>query len=135
MKAYSLDLRKRIVEAVKDGQRVKDVAERYNVTRRTVSQYMKLEKVGKLAPVKHPGHPPHLRGENLKALKQQVEDHPDWTLEKRAEALVLETGVALKKSAIGKYLKQLGITHKKRASSPASETSSNANATANGLSS
>lgn len=117
MKAYSLDLRERIVAAVKDGQRVNDVAERYGVSRWTIQDYMKRDVQGKLAPEKHPGHPPHLHGDDLEALKQQVEDHPDWTLEKRATELAQATGVNLKKSAVGKYLKQLGITHKKRSSS------------------
>lgn len=122
MKAYSLDLRQRIVAAVRSGQLIKEVAERYGVSRWTIQDYMKRDAQGKLAPEKHPGHPPHLQGDDLEALRQQVEDHPDWTLEKRATELVLETGVELKKSAIGKYLKQLGMTHKKRASLQASET-------------
>ena len=124
MQAYSLDLRKRIVEAVKSGERINDVAERYKVSRWTVQDYMKLDKAGKLEPVKHPGQPRQLQGEDLESLKQQVKEHPDWTLEQRATALALETGIELKKSAISSYLKRLGITYKKRASSLQSEMSS-----------
>ena len=114
MRGYSLDLRKRIVAAVKSGQRVKDVAARYEVSRWTVREYVKLDRVGKLAGVKHPGRPPRLQGAGLEVLKRQVEEHPEWTLEKRAEDLAKATGVKLKKSAIGNYLKQLGITCKKK---------------------
>jgi transposase len=56
-------------------------------------------------------------------LRRQVEAHSDWTLERRAEELAKETGIKLKKSALGSYLKRLGITHKKRAFSPANEMS------------
>lgn len=115
MRAFSLDLRERIVAAVNRGERIKDVAARFEVSRWTVNGYVKRAKAGKLAAEKHPGRPPHLRGENLAALERQVTEHPDWTLEKRAEALAEETGVKLKKSAIGNYLKQLGITYKKKA--------------------
>lgn len=129
MKAYSLDLRKRIVEAVKSGQRTKDVAERYGVSRWTIQDYMKLDKAGKLEPVKHPGQPRQLQGEDLEALKQQVKEHPDWTLEQRAIALALATGIELKKSAIGSYLKRLGITYKKRALSLQNEMSGSGKST------
>ncbi len=66
-------------------------------------------------------------------LRRQVAARSDWTLERRAEELAKETGIKLKKSAVGNYLKRLGITHKlgpkapglilKRASSPLSEMS------------
>lgn len=114
MRRYSLDLRKRIVAAVQRGERIKDVSARYEVSRWTVRDYLKLDRVGKLAGVKHPGRPPRLQGEGLEVLKRQVEEHPEWTLEKRAEALAEATGVKLKKSAIGNYLKKLGITYKKK---------------------
>ncbi|MEM6429861.1 MAG: IS630 family transposase [Deinococcota bacterium] len=113
MRGYSLDLRKRIVAAVKRGERIKDVAARYEVSRWTVRDYMNLDKAGKLAGIKHPGRPALLQGEKLAVLERQVAEHPEWTLEKRAEVLAEATGVKLKKSAIGNYLKNLGITYKK----------------------
>ncbi|MEM7734739.1 MAG: winged helix-turn-helix domain-containing protein [Deinococcota bacterium] len=100
--------------AVNRGERIKDVAARYEVSRWTVRDYVKLAEVGKLAGIKHPGRPPSLQGKALVVLQQQVEAHPEWTLEKRAEALAKETGVKLKKSAMGNYLKKLGITYKKK---------------------
>ena len=114
MRPYSLDLRQRIVAAVKRGDQIKDVAARYEVSRWTVQDYLKLDKAGKLAGVKHPGCPARLQGEKLAVLERQVLEYPEWTLEKRAEALAKETGVTLKKSAIGNYLKKLGITYKKK---------------------
>lgn len=48
-------------------------------------------------------------------LRQQVKDHDDWTLEQHAEALAKATGITLKKSAIDKYFRRLGITRRKRA--------------------
>jgi transposase len=49
-----------------------------------------------------------------------VETHHDWTLEQHAEALVETTGVKIKKSSVGNYLKRLGISYKKRALLPQS---------------
>ncbi len=47
----------------------------------------------------------------------------DWSLARHAEELTKVTGIKLKKSSVGSYLKRLGITHKKRVSSPPSEMS------------
>ena len=71
---------------------------------------------------RNPGGRRRLDGAGCEVLKEQVRDHHDWTLEHHAEALLKATGVALKKSSVGNYLKRLGITHKKRVSSRRSET-------------
>ena len=114
MSGYSLDLRKRIVEAVKQGESKSSVAQRFEVARSTVLDYMKREEGGCLAAEKHPGPKKWLDAEGCKVLEKQVEEHNDWTLEQHAEALEKNTGIKLKKSAIGNYLKALGITRKKR---------------------
>lgn len=123
MKAYSLDLRERIVAAVRQGERKVKVAERFGVGLATVKRYVKRAEEGQLEADKRPGQQPWLDACGQQVLEQQVKDHPAWTLEQRATALFEETGVKLKKSAVGNYLKRLGITHKKRASVPVNETS------------
>ena len=55
-------------------------------------------------------------------LRRQVQEHHDWSLERHAQELVKTAGVEIKKSSVGNYLKRMGITYKKRASLPASET-------------
>ena len=52
--------------------------------------------------------------EGAEVLRKQVKEHNDWTLEQHAEGLFKSTGLRVKKSAIGKYFKQLKITRKKR---------------------
>ena len=79
--------------------------------------------MGNLAATPHPGPKPWLDEVQCKILKQQVEEHSDWTLEQHAEALAETTDVVLKKSAIDKYFRKLSITHKKRASTQQNETS------------
>ncbi len=121
MKSYSLDLRERIVAAVVGGQHKTAVSERFGVSRSTVKRYAKRQLTG-LAPSKRPGRQRLLDAAGCEQLRKQVEAHQDWTLERHAEALVEATGVEIKKSSVGNYLKRLGITHKKRASSLPSET-------------
>jgi len=122
MAGYSLDLRKRVVEACEQGQNKSEVARRFGVSRWTVDRYLKLAEAGNLAPTPHPGPKPWLDEAGREVLGQQVRKHKDWSLEQHAEALAEATGVALKKSAIDKYFRKLGITRKKRASTQANET-------------
>lgn len=114
MRGYSLDLRERVVKAVKEEkQSVKDVAKRFSISRWTVNRYLKFSATGSLAPASHPGQQPRLSEEGFAELKKQVAEHQDWTLEQHAEALTVSQGVTFKKSVIGKYLKRMGLTIKK----------------------
>ena len=118
MASYSLDLRERVVKAhVEEGQNKSAVARRFRVSRWTVDRYVKRAAAGRLAATPHPGVKQRLSGAQCEVLREQVKAHKDWTLEQHAEALVEATGVKIKKSSVGNYLKRLGITHKKRASS------------------
>lgn len=118
MRPYSLDLRERIVKAVKEGTSVSQAARRFGVSRWSANRYLKRDEIGKLAATKPPGQSKQLDEAALKKLKAEVKKHKDWTLERYAEALKQTTGLSLKKSAIGKYFKYLGITRKKRAYTP-----------------
>ena len=61
MKAYSIDLRKKIVESVRKGISKSETARRFDVNRSTVQRYIKqLEEEGSLAPKKRPGSHPKL---------------------------------------------------------------------------
>ena len=121
MKGYSLDLRARIVTAVNAGQSKTAVSERFGVSLSTVKRYLKRQAQGELAARQHPGRPQRLDGRGCEQLQRQVRAHHDWTLERHAVELAKATGIELKKSSIGNYLKRLGITHKKRASLPQNE--------------
>lgn len=121
MASYSVDLRERIVRAVEEGQNKSAVARRFGVSRRSVQRYVKRAESGQLAATPHPGSKPWLSDEQSEVLRQQVEDHNDWSLEQHAEALAEATGIELKKSAIDKYFRKLGISRKKRAFTQPSE--------------
>ncbi len=125
-----MDLRERIVKAhLEEGQNKSAVARRFGVSRWTVERYVKRAAKGSLGPTPHPGSRRWLDGEQCEVLRSQVQAHGDWTLEQHAVALTAATGVLLKKSSVGNYLKRLGITHKKRASSPVNEMTGSGSAT------
>lgn len=117
MSAYSLDLREKIIAAIKEGEGKAAVARRFKVDVSTVKRYVKLAEAGCLKAKAASGPPSWLTPEAAKELKQQVEDHNDWTLEQHAEALGKTTKLKVKKSAIAKYFKKLNITRKKKSNS------------------
>ena len=123
MSCYSQDLRERIVRAVNQGGRQTAVGKRFEVSMSTVKRYVKRQAQGQLAARRGGGRKRLLDAGGCEQLRRQVQEHHDWSLARHAEELTKVTGVELKKSSVGNYLKRLGITHKKRVSSPPSEMS------------
>ena len=122
MRGYSLDLRERVVKAVKEEkQSVTEVAKRFGVSRWTVNRYLKRAEAGNLAESVRVGQQPWLSEEGFEQPKQQVAEHQDWTLEQHALALSESQAKTFKKSVIGKYFKRLGITLKKDVLFPGAE--------------
>ena len=119
MRGYSLDIRERVVKAVKEEKQSKTyVAKRFGISRWTVNRYLKRDEADNLAATKPAGRPQKLDQKALDKLKEQVTQHPDWTLEEHALNLVSKKLGEVKKSSIGNYLKRLGISLKKDVLSP-----------------
>ena len=104
MKAYGLDLRKRIVSFVDGGGSKVEAAKRFGVARKTVCNYLALVKAGVLAPKTSWGSWKKFEPANVRAY---VAKHPDATL--------WEIGRTFKGTDVGALLalRLLGITLKK----------------------
>src|SRR5215213_7022465 len=86
MRAYSLDLREKIVESVKKGVPKAESARRFGVDRATVKRYCKLlDERGTLEPGKAPGRAPKLDEKARKLLVEDIEQRPWATHAQRAE--------------------------------------------------
>lgn len=119
MRAYSVDLRERIVEAVKVKRLSKAAAAAlYGVSRATVYRYMELDSDGDLQPRIRPGQQPRLDKEACRKLLEQVKANNDLSLEEHAAKFAGEQGIKLKKSSIANYFARLGVRRKKDATSP-----------------
>lgn len=100
MEAYSVDLRARIVAAVKDeGLSKREVSRRYKVSRSSIYRYLELDKRGSLVAQSRPGRPRRLDAELCRRLLAQLEVHQDASLEEHAELLAEACDVNLKKSS------------------------------------
>jgi transposase len=73
MKAYSLDLRTKIVQSVRRGVSISETARRFGVNRSTVGRYLKrLDEEGSLAPKKAPGSPSKLDESAMRLLEEDI---------------------------------------------------------------
>src|SRR3712207_4210049 len=99
MSAYSLDLRKKIVESVKKAVPKPETARRFGVDRATVKRYCKqLNERGTLEPRKAPGKKPKLDEKAMKLLVEDLEQRPWATHSQRAEFLFAMLGGEGKRS-------------------------------------
>lgn len=122
MKAYSMDLRERIVAACGTGQRVGPIAHQFGVSERTVRVYKRLAREGHLAPRPIPGKPPRLRADQEGAFVAMLQESPNWTLAQLCEEWERRSGVLLPRSTLHDHLKRLGGRYKKRVASPENAT-------------
>ena len=119
MKAYSMDLRKRVMAAYDSGRyTLKQVAQRFDVTARWIQQLrQRRELEGTIAA--HPqnqGRKPAFRGKQLEELNEFVQRQPDATLEEIKEHFAEKTTCSI--VAIHYTLKRLGWRYKKKRYEP-----------------
>ena len=85
MKAYSVDLRTKLVESVRRGVSKSETARRFGVNRSTVGRYLKrLDENDSLAPEKAPGSQPKLDQSAMRLLEQDIKSRPWATTGKEA---------------------------------------------------
>jgi transposase len=123
MKAYSSDLRSKIVAAVEAGKPKAEVARGFTVGLSTVKRYLKLQETGSLEPKRHPGRAPTIRPEQRNLLRAQLEAHPAGFLDEHCAWWEEQTGTRVSCSTMSREIKRLGFTRKKGRWVPPSKTS------------
>ncbi len=114
MKAYSVDLREKIVAAVGRGMSKAQAARTFGVGATSVKRYVKLQEEGKpLTPGKAPGKKSKLDGKAIKLLEEDLHARPALTYEERADLLCGLLGVRVSKATICRTVRRLGYTRKK----------------------
>lgn len=114
MNAYSLDLRKKIVETLARGTTKTEAARAFGVSRSSVKRYAKLAREGRsLAPKKRPGSKPKMDEKARRLLEADLEERPAATLSERSEFLGRVAGVSVSESTVSRMLGRLGWSRKK----------------------
>ena len=116
MKAYSLDLRERIAQAVADGQPKSVVARLFSVSVATISRYLnQLAATGALASRPIPGRPRAISREQEAAFIALLRAAPDATLAERVTAWAQDHPVTLSPATLSRTIRRVGWRRKKRA--------------------
>ncbi len=115
MKAYSLDLREKIVDAVlRRGMSKAQAARTFGVGATSVKRYVKLQEGGKpLSPGTAPGKKGKLGQSGMKLLEDDLHARPTLSYEQRADYLFKLLGERVSTSTICRMIKRLGYTRKK----------------------
>jgi transposase len=113
MKAYSTDLRVRILEAVDKGMPKSEAARTFGVSRSSIKRYAAARREGRpLTPKKHPGSKPKLDERARKILQADVEERPSITLKQRCRFLKEMVGISVSESTLSRLLKKMGFSPK-----------------------
>lgn len=124
MRAYSLDLRARIIAAVDAGESHPAVARRFGVAVATIGNYRRLQgATGSLAPRPRPGGQPEIGPERYPHLRAQLQADPDATLEQQCVTWAEAEGQVVSIATMWRTIRRLGWTYKKKRWVPPSATS------------
>jgi transposase len=115
MRAYSLDLRERVVRAVDQGYSRAEIRKLLSVSSATIKRYLKRRReTGHLSPRPIPGRPPKISPPLRDDLITQLEAHPDATLEMHCHVFEQTTGVRVSTHTMSRVVRCLGWTRKKK---------------------
>src|SRR4028118_636892 len=116
MKAYSVDLRQKIVAAhLTEKMSIRKVATRFAVSKSFVQKLLNLQRTeGNLQP-KQRGKPQFSYLTNAEPeVKALVAEHPDATLVELCELFAIKTGNWVSRTAMCRCLQRLGLNRKKK---------------------
>lgn len=117
MKAYSLDLRQRVVAAYEKGKSsLAEVAEQFNVGPTFVKKMLRQKREqGSVAPLAHGGgRQPSLSEKEHRWLRQRVKEQPDISLVELQEQLAATARLTVSIPTIHRSLRGSKLSHKKK---------------------
>jgi transposase len=113
MKAYSEDLRKKIVTAIERGMSKAQAARTFDVSLSSVKRYSRIARQGEsLQPRKSPGRPRKADEKAQVLLEENVKERPGATISQRRRFLEHITTTTLSDSTVRRLMKRLGFTQK-----------------------
>ncbi len=125
MKAYSKDLRQKIVNALSRGMPKAQAARTFGVGISTVKRYAtKAQRGEPLEPGKAPGKRPKIDEPVRKLLEEDLNERPFVTLGERCDYIETISGVSVSRSTMCRAVARLGSTRKKGNEQPPNEMSS-----------
>jgi transposase len=114
MKAYSEDLRRKVVQPVQQrGMSKSEAARTFGVSLSSVKRYVgKARRGSPLSPKKHPGPRSKMSERARRLLKADVENRPAVTLRERRRFVEGVAGVSVSESTLSRLLRRMGFSPK-----------------------
>jgi transposase len=113
MRAYSEDLRKKIVTALGRGMSKAEAARTFSVSLSSVKRYARsVRQGGSLTPKKSPGRPRIVDQKTQALLKEDVKERPAAPISQRRRFLEHITGTDMSDSTVRRLMKRLGFSQK-----------------------
>lgn len=123
MRAYSTDLKERLVRAVADGQPMREAARRFGVSVSAVKRYVvRHQETGSLARSPIPGAPRKISREQEAILLVRLQAEPEATVLEHCAWWAEHQGQQVSEATMWRALHRLGWTHKKSHWQPVSAT-------------
>jgi transposase len=114
MRAYSEDLRRKIVQAVERGMSKSQTARLFGISLSSVKRYARLASQGEsLTPRKGGGRPPKADETTKRLLEEDIRKRPAATVSERRHFLESFTGKTLSEPTLRRLLKRMGFSRKK----------------------
>lgn len=125
MKAYSEDLRKKIVDAIERRRMGQSEAARtFDVSPSSLKRYLRKFRQGRsLSPGKAPGRRPKIDERARKLLEVDLKERPFVTLQERRDYLQAVAGLEVSRSVVCRTIKRMESTRKKGWQLPVNEMS------------
>lgn len=115
MKAYSTDLRERVVTTIDRGLPRADAAQVFSVSASTIKRWLRRrDQTGSLVPSPIPGRPAVVSASLASGLEPQLRAHPDATIAEHCARWQTESGQVVSPTSIRRAIVRLDWTRKKR---------------------
>ncbi len=116
-KGYSVDLRERVLAVLQlGGVTDEQIAKLFQIGEATVHRWKRLKReTGALEPrPRGGGYPPRIPAERQDVVRQMLTEQPDLTDQEAAWEYHRRTGTSVSRATMGRTLRKLGLTRKKR---------------------
>ena len=115
MKAYSLDLRTRVLAAIDGGMSRANAVRTFQVSLGSIKRWLRLRQTsGALVPRPRKGKPTSITTAQLPTLRFQLEQFPDASLAEHAQRWNADHATSLSQWTLGRAIRRLGWSRKKR---------------------
>jgi transposase len=124
MEAFSKRERRRIISLYQSGLDTEDIAQQMGASLSGVRRvWQQFREEGRDEPAfANCGRKPTLTEEQMRQVRQIVEEKPDRFVREVAEEVERRLGVVVRRQTVGRWLEKLGLTRKKSRSTPPSSS-------------